>query len=88
MADEGALVGVGMAAAAAVLGVEGVLQLGQRLGGVLDAEVEDALARLAVLVAAEVGDRRVVGVEGEAGAARPVRRRSSLQPPASVSISP
>ena len=47
VADEGALVGVGMAAAAAVLGVEGVLQLGQRLGGVLDPEVEDALAALA-----------------------------------------
>ena len=45
MADEGALVGVGVAAAAAVLGVEGVLELGQRLGGVLDAEVDDALAR-------------------------------------------
>ena len=43
VADEGALVGVGVAAAAAVLGVEGVLQLGQGLGGVLDAEVDDTL---------------------------------------------
>ena len=48
MADKGPLVGVGVSAAAAVLGVEGVLQLWQRLGGVLDPEVEDALAPLAI----------------------------------------
>ena len=75
MTDEGALVDVGMAAAAAVLGVEGVLQLGQGLRGVLDAEVDDPLARLAGLVAAEVGDRRIVGVEDEARAPGPRRDR-------------
>ena len=42
MADEGALVAVGVAAAAAVLGVVGVLELGQGLGGIVDAEVGDA----------------------------------------------
>ena len=56
MADEGALVGVGMPAAAAVLGVESVLQLGQCLGVVLDPEIEDALTPLARLVATEIGD--------------------------------
>ena len=77
MADEGALVGVGVAAAAAVLGVEGVLQLRQRLRGVLDPEVDDALARALLGVAAEVGDQRVVGVEDEARCARRARRPSS-----------
>ena len=88
VADEGALVGVGMAAAAAVLGVEGVLQLGQRLAVVLDPEVDDALAAIAVRVAAEVGDQRVVGVEREARAAglrgdgpRPTPRRATSVSP-------
>ena len=66
-----------MAAAAAVLGVEGVLQLRQRLRVVLDAEVDDPLARALVGVAAEVGDQRVVGVEDEARCARPGPRPSS-----------
>src|SRR4051812_7307688 len=69
MADEGALVGVGVAAAAAVLGVEGVLQLRQGLARVLDAEVDDAVAGASLGVATEVGDQRVVGVEREAGGA-------------------
>ncbi len=88
MTDEGALVGVGVTAATAVLGVEGVLELGQRLRGIVDAEVDDAWATLAALVATEVGDQRVVGVEGEAGAAG--ARRDGLAPSssASVSISP
>ena len=87
VADEGALVGVGMAAAAAVLGVEGVLQLGQGLRGIVDAEVDDALAGLAVLAAAEIGNRRVIGVEREAGAT--AVRGDGLAPlAASVSISP
>ena len=58
-----------MTAAAAVLGVEGVLQRRQRLRVVVDAEVGDALARALGLVAAEVGDQRVVGVEREGGGA-------------------
>ena len=77
MADEGALVGVGVPAAAAVLGVEGVLELRQRLRGVVDAEVDDALARALLGVAAEVGDQRVVGVEDEARCARRARRPPS-----------
>ncbi len=75
MADEGALVGVRVPAAAAVLGVEGVLQLGQGLRGVLEAEVDDALPPPALGVAAEVGDERVVGVEHEAAAAGPLGDR-------------
>ena len=67
-----------MAAAAAVLGIEGVLQLRQCLGGVLDPEVEDALAGSLLGVAAEVGDQRVVGVEGEVGAA--AQRRHGFGP--------
>jgi hypothetical protein len=54
VADESPLVDVGVAAAAAVFGVEGVLQLRQRLGGVLDAEVEDALAAPSALVSAGI----------------------------------
>ena len=72
MADERPLVVVGVAAAAAVLGVERVLELGQRLRGVLDPEVDDALAAALVRVAAEVGDQRVVGVEDETGPADPL----------------
>ncbi len=45
-----------------MLGVKGVLQLGQGLRVVLDAEVDNALA-----VAPEVSDQRVIGVEGEPG---------------------
>ena len=56
-------VGVGVAAAAAVLGVARVLELGEREAVVVDAEVH-GLRR----VAAEVGDERVVGVEHEARA--------------------
>jgi hypothetical protein len=56
----GGLVHVGVAAAAAVLGIRGVLQLGERERVVLDAVVE----RLAA--AAEVAHQRVVGVEHEA----------------------
>ena len=66
-----------MAAAAAVLGVERVLELGQRLRGVLDPEVGDPLAPPLLAVAAEVGDQRVVGVEDEPRAAGPARRPSS-----------
>ena len=61
VAEVDRVVDVGRAAVAAVLGVGGVLQLGQRLRVVLDAEVDDALAP-----AAEVGDERVVGVQHEA----------------------
>ena len=62
--EVGGLVGVGVAAAAAVLGVGRVLELGERERVVLDAEVER------VAVAAEVGDQRVVGVEHERGRLR------------------
>jgi hypothetical protein len=51
VADEGALVGVGGPASPAVLGIVGVLELGERLGCVLDAEVGDALAPSQVAVA-------------------------------------
>ncbi len=51
-----------------MLGVEGVLQLGQRLRGILDPEVEDAVSPPTVAVSAQVGDQRIVGVEGEAAA--------------------
>ena len=74
VADEGALVRVGSAAAAAVLGVVRVLELGQRLARVLDPEVGDARAATEVAVAPEVGDQRVVGVEGELAARRPASR--------------
>ena len=77
VADEGPLVVVGVAAAAAVLGVERVLELGQRLRGVLDPEVDDPLAAALLGVAAEVGDQRVVGVEDETRSGRPARRPSS-----------
>ena len=68
-------VGVGVAAAAAVLGVARVLELGQREAVVVDAEV-DGLGR----VAAEVGDERVVGVEHEArrGSATITAQRSAI----------
>ena len=56
------LVDVRVAAAAAVLGVRSVLELGQREAVVLDAEVQR------VAVAPEVGHERVVGVEDELGA--------------------
>jgi hypothetical protein len=79
VADEGDLVGVGVPAAPAVLGVEGVLQLRQRLGMVVDPEVEDALARaLGLGVAAEVGDQRIVGVQRQVGPGG--RRRHRLGP--------
>jgi hypothetical protein len=52
-----------MAAVAAVLGVGGVLELGQGERIVLHAEVHDALA-----LAAEVRHERVVGVEHQCGA--------------------
>ena len=54
------LVRVGVAAAAAVLGVGRVLELGQRDGVVLHAEVGDPLP-----VATEVGYERVVGAQHE-----------------------
>ena len=66
------LVDVGVPAAAAVLGVRGVLELGQRERVVLDAEVR-AAPRVA---AAEVGDQRVVGVEHERRCARRGARRA------------
>ena len=69
VADEGALVGVRVPAAPAVLGVVGVLELGQGLRRVLDPEEGDALAPAQLRVAAEVGDQRIVGVEDEAAAA-------------------
>jgi hypothetical protein len=52
-----------MAAAAAVLGVGGVLELGERERVVVHAEVQRRC------VAAEVGDQRIVGVEHERRAA-------------------
>ncbi len=73
MADESALVNVWVTAAPAVLGVEGVLELGQGVRGVLDPEIGDSVAPLPGLVAAEVGDRRIVGVEHEARAPGPCR---------------
>ena len=57
------LVGVGVPAAPAVLGVGRVLQLGERERVVVDAEVERLVG------AAEVGDERVVGAQHERGAA-------------------
>ena len=65
VADESAVVDVGCPAAAAVLRVEGVLQLGQRLAGVLDPEVGDPRPAAEVTIAAEVRDQRIVGVQGE-----------------------
>ena len=73
MPDEGSLVDVWRAAAAAVLGVEGVLELRQGLCGIVDPEVGDAGTAGQVAVAAEVGDQRVVGVEREPGPAGEVR---------------
>ena len=78
MADEGPLIGVGGAAAAAVLGVVGVLELGKRLARVLDPEVGDAGAPAKLAVAAEVGDQRVVGVEGELAGS--LQRGDQLRP--------
>ena len=46
-----------------MLGVEGVLEVGQRLRSVLDPEVDDAGSAFTVGGAAEVGHQRVVGVE-------------------------
>ncbi len=71
--DEGALVDVGRAAAAAVLGIVGVLELGQSLGRVLDPEVGDAGASSQLAVAAEIGDEGIVGVEHELQAAGTLR---------------
>ena len=63
----------------AVFGVEGMLELGQRLRGVLDPEVDDALAAALVGVATEVGDQRVIGVEDEPAPTDPLGDR--LRPP-------
>ena len=63
--DERPLVGVGGAAAAAVLRVVGVLEPGEGLARVLDAEVGDARSPAQLPVAAEVGDQRVVRAERE-----------------------
>ena len=68
VADEGALVRVRGAAATAVLGVVGVLELGQGLAGVVDPEVGHPGPAGELAIAPEVGDQRVVGVEHEAGA--------------------
>jgi hypothetical protein len=57
MAHEDRVVDVRAPAAAAVLGIGGVLHLRHRHAGIVDAEVQ----RLAT--AAEVGDHRVVGIE-------------------------
>jgi len=70
VADESARVGVGVAAAATVLGVMGVLELGQCDRRILDSEIGDPGAALQLGVAAEVGDQRVVGVENEVAAPR------------------
>ena len=82
--DEGALVCVWIAAAAAVLGVVGVLELGQGLARVLDAEVGDARAAALLAVAPEVGDQGVVGVEDEP---RSPRRRSTSAAHSSARVS-
>ncbi len=66
MADERPLVAIGGAAAPAVLGVEGVLELRNRLRRILDPEERDPVATPQVTVASEVGDQGVVGVEDEA----------------------
>ena len=72
-----------MPAAAAVLGVGGVLELGEGERVVVDAEV--AAPRW---LAAEVGDQRVVGVQHER-AARPARATTtSAQRSAMISSSP
>jgi hypothetical protein len=52
-----------------VLGVVGVLELGEGLALVLDAEVGDAGALPQLLVSTEVRDQRVVGAERELAAA-------------------
>ena len=86
--DECALVCVRGAAAAAVLGVVGVLELGQRLAGVLDPEVGHARTAVEPAVATQVGDQRVVGVQDELGAAGLASATSSAHSSASVSSSP
>jgi hypothetical protein len=64
------VVGVGMAAAAAVLGVGGVLELGERERVVVDAEVPRRA------VPPKVGDERVVGVQDQ----RPAERAHHVGP--------
>src|SRR4051812_36122549 len=65
VADEGASVGIRVPAAAAVLGVMGVLELRHGDRWILDPEVGHSRARLELGVAPEVGDQRIVGVEYE-----------------------
>ena len=80
MAEIDGVVDVRVPAVAAVLRVGGVLEGGEGLGIVVEAEVDDAVA-----AAAEVGDQRVVGVQDEPGVAggpprrrgRPSRRRGA-----------
>src|SRR6266545_6664960 len=69
MADEGAVIRIGSAAAAAVLRVVGMLELGEGLAGVLDPEVGDSRATAQLAVAPEVGNERIVGAEREFTAA-------------------
>ena len=83
VADEGALEGIRGAAAAAVLGVVGVLQLGQGLALVLDAEVCDPRPPSQLAVAAEVGDQGVIGAKRELDG----RLRRADAPGVSVSFS-
>ena len=88
MPDEGPLVGVWRAAAAAVLGVEGVLELRQCLARIVDPEVGHAGAPGQIAVAAEVGDQRIVGVQREPGLAGRARSTSSAHSSARCSSSP
>ena len=75
--EVGGVVDVGMAAAAAVLGVRGVLQLGMGEPVVVDPEEEHAgcgcarRRRIRLGDAGQVGDQRVVRVEDERAAAAP-----------------
>ena len=78
MTDEGPLVGVGGAAAPAVLGVMGVLELRQGLGGILDPEVGDPGAPAQLPVPPQVRDQGVVGAEREPAAPR--ERLDQLRP--------
>src|SRR4051795_6071369 len=65
MTNERPLVLVRRPTAAAVLRVERVLELGNRLPFVLDSEVHDAGPARELGISSQVGDQRIVGVQRE-----------------------
>src|SRR5687767_10184354 len=67
---------VGGTAPATVLRVEGVLELGQRVRAVLDAEKDDVGTSLAAAVHAEVRHERVIGVQNIGGFVRALADQS------------